>query len=431
MTYTTNRVSSPSRPSGDAGTVGNQHRRQPSPASNGRSNSDERLQANSKPSPLAPPNTLLPSRSKNFQAGRSGPTSSNNSVVSSREVSPIRPLPRTNNSTSTSRAASRSRHNSQEFSPSRSSSAASLHHPSIPSALSLQTSLTNANVPYLPPPPVDTDNPKPNKTAMPAKAGDLSTRLPKSSRLMSPPPLPTSFPRNNLQPVGSSRRDQDAPAANTSSKRNQSGNLDEESLSNKQDSEIEGNQPRPVARNVARGSNTSSLGLETVQETGGPEILITRNITDSPEKDELPGHKASGGSGSDSGENKGSALRDEKKAKSTSPSLAHQGDVIPKRSFTSLNSSRGKPGETSMTNMIVETETVSSVPQVALGAVGTERGASGRGPGGATIRLRPSDETIRPKKEKKKQTRKPALATGLLTLLGLRNTSNRIITNRV
>lgn len=50
-------------------------------------------------------------------------------------------------------------------------------------------------------------------------------------------------------------------------------------------------------------------------------------------------------------------------------------------------------------NMTVETETVSSVPQVAVGAAGV--------PGGASIRSKKSNDTIRaPKKDKKKPTKR-------------------------
>lgn len=55
-------------------------------------------------------------------------------------------------------------------------------------------------------------------------------------------------------------------------------------------------------------------------------------------------------------------------------------------------------------NMTVETETVSSVPQVPVGGIVT---------GNGSIRAKPSSETIRPKKEKKKSSRKaPSVHAG-------------------
>lgn len=68
--------------------------------------------------------------------------------------------------------------------------------------------------------------------------------------------------------------------------------------------------------------------------------------------------------------------------------------------------------------MIVETETVSSVPQVAVGGGAGERGLSGRIEDGSSLRLKPSTETIRPKKEKKKGVRKtPSFMSGTRGLL--------------
>jgi hypothetical protein len=115
-------------------------------------------------------------------------------------------------------------------------------------------------------------------------------------------------------------------------------------------------------------------------------------------------------SGSDSGGNKSSGSREEKRRQN--PDLPRRGDVPPKRSLTSLSIARGKPADGSARHMIVETETVSSVPQVSLGVGSGERGSSGRTELGGTIRMKSSVETIRPKKEKKKATRKPAPAPG-------------------
>jgi hypothetical protein len=58
-------------------------------------------------------------------------------------------------------------------------------------------------------------------------------------------------------------------------------------------------------------------------------------------------------------------------------------------------------------SMTVETETVPSVPQVALAT-----GPKSEGPNG-TLKTKQSTETIKPKKEKRKTTRKqPAVNTG-------------------
>ena len=64
-----------------------------------------------------------------------------------------------------------------------------------------------------------------------------------------------------------------------------------------------------------------------------------------------------------------------------------------------------KPSEGSSTkNMTVETETVSSVPIVAVGGGGTINGS---------IRAKPSSETIRPKKEKKNKRKQQNINAGV------------------
>ena len=68
---------------------------------------------------------------------------------------------------------------------------------------------------------------------------------------------------------------------------------------------------------------------------------------------------------------------------------------------------KGKPGDSTSQSMTVETETVTSIPQVALAQGAGVQGSAG------SIRTKPSSETIRPKKEKKKPPRKqPAVTSG-------------------
>lgn len=80
------------------------------------------------------------------------------------------------------------------------------------------------------------------------------------------------------------------------------------------------------------------------------------------------------------------------------------------RQSSALSAKQGKTkaaGEGSAKAMIVETETVSSVPQVALAPGSKAESVNG------TLKAKPSTETIRPKKEKKKNSRKqPAVAQG-------------------
>jgi hypothetical protein len=155
--------------------------------------------------------------------------------------------------------------------------------------------------------------------------------------------------------------------------------------------------------------------LETVQEASDPSTplvdMTTKGQLEEPllqRIDEAAGRAAE--SGSESGGNKSSGSKEgNRKTSVTRPA----GDILPKKSFTSLNSARSKPGDGSVRNMIVETETVSSIPQVSLGVGTGERGNSTRNDQGGTIRMKPSTETIRPKKDKKKTTRKPPNVPGI------------------
>ncbi|EEP76003.1 predicted protein [Uncinocarpus reesii 1704] len=155
-------------------------------------------------------------------------------------------------------------------------------------------------------------------------------------------------------------------------------------------------------RGLGRGA---APALETVQEGSVP------TLTSESSGETVKNPKYAGDSGSDSPGNKSAGSKIESKQMLT-PANPKSDEVIAKRSFTSLSSARGKIGETSMTNMTVETETVSSIPQVSLVGGAGERGS--RKDPSATIRLRASDETIRPKKEKKK-TRKPTVPIGTVS----------------
>lgn len=177
-------------------------------------------------------------------------------------------------------------------------------------------------------------------------------------------------------------------------------------------------------RTPARGPSGTSSTLETVQEISQPNTpalgidgalekaehdlarLLNEheNPIDNAFSKTLKAREAGGlnDSGSDSG-GKG-------EIKMRANSVAHVILTRPagptaKAYSASAAVGRGKPsGEGSTRNMTVETETVSSIPQVAVG-VGPAAGGNG------SIRAKPSSETIRPKKEKKKTARKTASVT--------------------
>ena len=117
-------------------------------------------------------------------------------------------------------------------------------------------------------------------------------------------------------------------------------------------------------------------------------------------------------SGSDSGPNKAENRGRSKEHLNTS---AQRPKAIPaKSSFSSLVAIKPRSAaETTSKNMTVETETVTSIPQAAIGGPQGERVAQGRGDPSGSLRLKPSNETIRPKKDRKKTMRKaPSISAG-------------------
>lgn len=115
-------------------------------------------------------------------------------------------------------------------------------------------------------------------------------------------------------------------------------------------------------------------------------------------------------SGSESGGNSKPEDRgrrtEQKKASSARPSATSR------NSFTGLVPGKSRSVTEPSKNMTVETETVRSVPQ---GVMGQPQGlpAPGRGEPSGSLRLKPSNETIRPKREKRRTVRKaPSITSG-------------------
>ncbi len=149
-----------------------------------------------------------------------------------------------------------------------------------------------------------------------------------------------------------------------------------------------------------------------------PDGGVPDSIAEDPmEESHMKSARAVTESGSESGGNKsGNAKADDKghKQTATAGNAVRPSTILPRKSMTHLSSPRAKVGsEGSVRNMTVETETVSSIPQVAVGGGAGERGLPGRTENAGSLRLKPSTETIRPKKEKKKVVRKtPSLNSG-------------------
>ena len=366
----------------------------------------------------------------------STPASTTNSPKPSREGSPTRPLPqcKANGSTGT-RPATRSRKNSQDLSPARGPNASVASIPTVPSAAAIQRALSAAGKPSLPPPSqqdASVDVPKTPKAAKQASATS-SQSAPRIPRLSSPPPAASSGSNKPILPTPRKiEHPQTAPAtpsivldrpARTSAASNSEAPEEEVVL-------------RSGMRTPVRGVSGSGPPLETVQESSLPTTPATGTVKppdkgrsaefDRPqriEEDPMKEALAQEGtllteSGNESSSNKsigpksgedGKALR--KAATVTNP--AKPPVIQSKNSFTQLPVKGKVTGEGSIKNMTVETETVSSIPHVAVGGGTSDRIAPGRADTSASIRLKPSTETIRPKKEKKKVVRKaPSLNAG-------------------
>ncbi len=174
-------------------------------------------------------------------------------------------------------------------------------------------------------------------------------------------------------------------------------------------------------RTPARGGGGSTSTLETVQEVspigsprGGPDESIGEKLEDSiisdasqagDSVDPLGLTRNSGGrtSANDSGSETDNIKGGRRSGAASAPPLTtRQSSACIKQGVT-----KSKTGDLSLQSMTVETETVTSIPQAPL--------VPGTGVQGSSVSLRTkgSTETIRPKKEKKKPTRKqPPVTAG-------------------
>lgn len=251
----------------------------------------------------------------------------------------------------------------------------------------------------------------PQKSPINAEHLKETPRWPVSPRLRSPPPN-----RPNLPPP---RKEPEVPPIHV---QRSSPQIPQEPVETSQ-SDTDGDesylQPgtgKPAARGASGSS--SAITLETVEEVSplaSPqrEQSMVEKMEDSAVSDagsqidllELSGHKAhrplSLASNNDSGSDSGSVKGDRRPAMTSVPPA-----LTSRQSTASVKNNKVKPSEGSLQNMTVETETVASVPQVSLAPAGSKEGASG------TLRAKPSSETIRPRKEKKKTRKQPNVGSG-------------------
>ena len=365
----------------------------------------------------------------------SAASSSNTSPKASREGSPVRPSAKSN-VTPTRTVNNRSRKNSQDLSPLRTNNIAGPSIPTVPSAAAIQRALSAAGTPHFPPPSSQQQDgqgdgfraQKGGKSAHPSG----SRTGPSNSRVSSPPPSAASkIGKISLPNTKKVDHSQSVPAT-PSIVVDRPSKSATESAGAESDAAEEEYFSKAGMRTPVRGMSVGGPALETVQESSLPSTPATNTsttersrqagkavATERPERiDENPmedaldkevksktesGNESSGHKNADAkSSNEGKDLKKVATINSTKPPTMQS-----KKSFTQLPLKGKAAPEGSVKNLTVETETVSSIPQVAVGGGTGERNLPGRSDNQGSLRLKPSNETIRPKKEKKRAVRKP------------------------
>ncbi|KAL1385003.1 vacuolar segregation subunit 7-domain-containing protein [Phyllosticta capitalensis] len=397
-----------------------------------------------------------PVQSRDTSPARQPSTSSISSSRPSLHTTSSHPPPPQPAMAGPARKVARSRKNSHtnDVSPHRGATSTSLTGTgTTPSAAAIQRALASASTPQLQPPAAADASrvQRPAKSNSAGASGDSTPHWPVSPRIKSPPPSANTHSRRNSlrgQPAPSQLppRRPDGPVATQSAP-----NIVVESTDSPPQSRHGRNDTQPSdsedpetmsRRGTLRGQGGSAPSLETVQESSLPatpgfdllnskekKLTSSANISHSanasskqPSSDETvvaaptDAAKAQEAKARESGSESGSNNKHEDRGRSTvekktthSPRPAG----LPSRnSFTGLVPGKTRSITEPSKNMTVETETVRSVPQ---GVIGQPPGGAvqGRGEPSGTLRLKPSNETIRPKKEKRKTVRKaPSITSG-------------------
>ncbi|KAI0575435.1 Vac7 multi-domain protein [Pyrenophora tritici-repentis] len=363
--------------------------------------------------------TLAGQRSLHLSGSPSSP-------LSSREASPARPQQRNAPPANHTRPGFRSRKSSADVSPSRTSSLANSSTTST--TATVPRALSSTSIPELTPT-SSTDTVRASRPANPKQPGDAGPHhWPISPRLRSPPPGDDGRPRSRTNSLRSQIRKPEAqstpaiivqsssPASLSGFPRNDGPASDPE-------------EPQQQSMKVPlRGSSGVAPKLETVQESsspatpgfGGlePQSLVSsatvqksdterNDVNSSKVTEDLSNSKHDNSNNSSSrntGSGSDSATRSARKGKMQEQraSYTHRPHTVSAK--PSLSSMSNRSRDPPLRNMTVETETVPSVAQASI--VNQDRSASGRVDGG--VRLKPSNETIRPKNNRKPAKRKAA-----------------------
>ncbi|KAK0868268.1 Vacuolar inheritance and morphology protein [Friedmanniomyces endolithicus] len=320
-------------------------------------------------------------------------------------------------------------HNSRTTSPIRRDSRPQpLSNPSStqPSAAAIQRALSAANIPPRNSigPVTDAVSRLPRATrGAEGGSGDTTPQWPVSPRLKSPPPSGATSRRGSTPAQQRSVDTVIAPSINVQSATPQSSTPPPKPGGEEVKQVEQQLQPPPkAASSSSRGPSGKSI-LETVQENSADTIsespaaaqavadlkpltkingedksAATKRDGPEPEKHTQPGESGSESAGSKLDRTRG------RRQSLTQPKANTRPANPVKSSYTPLQSAKSRQQSEGKHNMTVETETVQSIPQSALNA--GDRTGTGRNDPSGSIRLKPSNEAIRPKKERKKPTQK-------------------------
>lgn len=292
-----------------------------------------------------------------------------------------------------------------------------------PSAAAIQRALSAANVPQLQSGPV-TDAvsrlPRASKSAG-GTSGDTTPQWPSSPRVKSPPPSSaTSSRRGSAAVQKKAESSVAAPSISVQGPTPQTSTPPAKQGSEEPKRMDQPLQLQPPPKAPSRGPSGKST-LETVQENSSDSIseplaavqaaADLKPLTKIPEEDrplskkehDNDKHTQPGESGSESAGSKADQKRGRRQSLTPSNKTVSQPPKPNKSSYAPLTSAKSRQSEGKQ-NMTVETETVASIPQSALTA--GDRSGSTRNDQGGSVRLKPSNETIRPKKERKKPSQK-------------------------
>ncbi|KAJ4374977.1 Vacuolar inheritance and morphology protein [Neocucurbitaria cava] len=371
-------------------------------------------------------NTLAGARSLNA----SGSPSSATTPLSSRDASPARPNQRPAAPSATNpRSGFRSRRTSTDVSPSRASSLAG-STAKTPSAAAIQRALSATSIPELPPASSSdaVKAPRPLKAPSNPNSGDNTPHWPISPRLRSPPPGDDRRSRSRANSLRSQIKKPDAQS--TPAIVVQSSSPASLSRFPVREEAVASDPEEPVLsmKGPSRGASGAAPKLETVQESSLPATPGFDGLEVQSFVSSAPSHKGSDQERNDVSSSKvtedlstkpnntkntesgsDSATKHDKRGKmqeQRASSAQRPNTISSKASLSSLSTKSRDPP---LRNMTVETETVPSVAQATIG--NQDRSASGRVDG--SLRLKPSNETIRPKKERKPPKRKaPSINSG-------------------